>query len=222
MDWNAPSGDLGYTPRASYTYHSSRPASADDWLSNRSSCGCGHAGHELRRRRVMHPTTALSTRTFGFLLEGNWVTEGEPLEVHSSYDGSLVATTFRPTREHLETAIRAAVRAFEVTRKMQAYERQSVLWATAELVAQHRERLARTVAQEAAKPIKTARAEIERCVFTFKVAAEESVRIYGEYLPLDLQAATAGRWAIVRRFPLGPIASISPFNFPVNLVAHKW
>jgi acyl-CoA reductase-like NAD-dependent aldehyde dehydrogenase len=170
----------------------------------------------------MPPTTALSTKAFGFLLDGKWVTDGEPLEVHSPYDGSLVATTFRPTREHLETAIGAAVRAFEVTRKMQAYERQSVLWAMAELVGQHRERLARTVAQEAAKPIKTARAEIERCVFTFKVAAEESVRIYGEYLPLDLQAATAGRWAIVRRFPLGPIASISPFNFPVNLVAHKW
>jgi glyceraldehyde-3-phosphate dehydrogenase (NADP+) len=63
---------------------------------------------------------------------------------------------------------------------------------------------------------------VDRAIFTFRLAAEESTRIYGEWLPLDLQAATAGRWAIVRRFPLGPIASITPFNFPVNLVAHKW
>ncbi|HLW79996.1 MAG TPA: aldehyde dehydrogenase family protein, partial [Terriglobia bacterium] len=68
----------------------------------------------------------------------------------------------------------------------------------------------------------TARAEVERAIFTFTVAAGESVRIQGDWLPLDLQASTAGRWAIVRRFPLGPIASISPFNFPLNLVAHKW
>ena len=62
---------------------------------------------------------------------------------------------------------------------------------------------------------------MERAVFTFNVAAEESVRIYGEYLPLDWQEYTAGRWGIVRRYPLGPIAGITPFNFPLNLVAHK-
>src|SRR6266496_1717369 len=63
--------------------------------------------------------------------------------------------------------------------------------------------------------------EVERAVFTFTVAAEESTRIYGEYLPLDWQEFTAGRWGIVRRFPLGPLAGITPFNFPLNLVAHK-
>ena len=77
------------------------------------------------------------------------------------------------------------------------------------------------MAQEAGKPIKAARTEVERAIFTFTVAAEESTRIYGEYLPLDWQEFTAGRWGIVRRFPLGPIAGITPFNFPLNLVAHK-
>ena len=77
------------------------------------------------------------------------------------------------------------------------------------------------MAQEAGKPIKAARTEVERAIFTFNVAAEESTRIYGEYLPLDWQEFTAGRWGIVRRFPLGPIAGITPFNFPLNLVAHK-
>src|SRR5207245_9949615 len=84
-----------------------------------------------------------------------------------------------------------------------------------------KQEFSRTLAQEAGKPIKAARAEVERAVFTFTVAAEESTRIYGEYLPLDWQEFTAGRWGIVRRFPLGPLAGITPFNFPLNLVAHK-
>jgi glyceraldehyde-3-phosphate dehydrogenase (NADP+) len=75
--------------------------------------------------------------------------------------------------------------------------------------------------QEAGKPIKAARTEVDRAIFTFTVAAEESTRIYGEYLPLDWQEYTAGRWGIVKRFPLGPIAGITPFNFPLNLVVHK-
>src|SRR6201998_3273643 len=74
---------------------------------------------------------------------------------------------------------------------------------------------------EAGKPIRAARTEAERAIFTFNVAAEESTRIYGEVLPLDWQEFTAGRWGMVRRFPLGPIAGITPFNFPLNLVAHK-
>ena len=89
------------------------------------------------------------------------------------------------------------------------------------IIAERREEMARTIALEAGKPIKTARAEVDRAALTFSIAAEESTRIYGEYLPLDLQAATAGRWALVRRFPIGPIAAITPFNFPMNLSAHK-
>src|SRR6267154_1209372 len=86
---------------------------------------------------------------------------------------------------------------------------------------ERKEEFARTLAQEAGKPIRAARIEVERAVFTFNVAAEESTRIYGEYIPLDWQEYTAGRWGIVRRFPLGPVAGITPFNFPINLVAHK-
>jgi glyceraldehyde-3-phosphate dehydrogenase (NADP+) len=88
-------------------------------------------------------------------------------------------------------------------------------------IAERKQEFARTLAQEAGKPIKAARTEVERAIFTFTVAAEESTRGYGEYLPLDWQEFTAGRWGIVKRFPLGPIAGITPFNFPVNLVAHK-
>jgi len=92
-------------------------------------------------------------------------------------------------------------------------------------IAQHissrKEEFARTMVQEAGKPLKAARTEVERAVFTFTIAAEETTRIPGEYLSLDWQQFTSGRWGIVRRFPLGPIAGITPFNFPLNLVAHK-
>ncbi len=84
-----------------------------------------------------------------------------------------------------------------------------------------REEFARTICQEAGKPIRTARIEVDRAINTFQIAAEESTRIYGEYIPLDTLESTAGRWGLVRRFPLGPVFAITPFNFPLNLVAHK-
>jgi glyceraldehyde-3-phosphate dehydrogenase (NADP+) len=96
-----------------------------------------------------------------------------------------------------------------------------VLRRVAQSIIERKEEFARTMTLEAGKPIKASRTEVERAAFTFNVAAEESTRIYGEYLPLDWQEFTAGRWGIVRRFPLGPIAGITPFNFPLNLVAHK-
>ncbi|MCL5289294.1 MAG: aldehyde dehydrogenase family protein [Acidobacteria bacterium] len=158
----------------------------------------------------------------GFLLDGQWLTEGEPFEIHAPHDGSVVGAACRATRAHLDAAIAAAAKAFDLTRRMPAFERQRILQAVASACTVRREELSRVLALEAGKPIKSARAEVDRAIFTFSLAAEESTRITGEWLPLDLQAATAGRWAIVRRFPIGPIASITPFNFPVNLVAHKW
>jgi len=124
-------------------------------------------------------------------------------------------------REHADAAIAAAVKAFGTTRRLPAFERQRVLRRISAQIAERKEEFSRTLAQEAGKPIKAARTEVERSIFTFNVAAEESVRIYGEFLPLDWQEFTAGRWGIVRRYPLGPIAGITPFNFPLNLVAHK-
>jgi acyl-CoA reductase-like NAD-dependent aldehyde dehydrogenase len=169
----------------------------------------------------MATATKTPAKTWGFLLDGKWLTEGEAFEVHSPYDGSLVGTGYRATASHAESAVRAAQRAFETTRKMSAYERQRVLRAISEGIRARQEDFVRLMALEAGKPIKTARAEVERAVFTFAVAAEEATRIGGEWLPLDWQASTAGRAAIVRRFSLGPILAITPFNFPLNLVAHK-
>src|SRR5262252_6204980 len=169
----------------------------------------------------MSQLTATPVITRGFFLDGKWIEEGELVEVRSPYDQTVIAQVFQGTLEHADAAIRAAVKAFGTTRRLPAFERQRVLRRVAESLAERKQEFARTIAQEAGKPIKAARTEVERAVFTFTVAAEESTRIYGEYLPLDWQEFTAGRWAITRRFPLGPIAGITPFNFPLNLVAHK-
>jgi acyl-CoA reductase-like NAD-dependent aldehyde dehydrogenase len=169
----------------------------------------------------MAEMTMASVATHGFLVDGRWLEEGDLVEVRAPYDGAVVGRVFQGTKRHAELAIAAAVKAFGTTRRLPAFERQRVLRRVAEGITKRKEEFARTMAQEAGKPIKAARTEVGRAIFTFTVAAEESTRIYGEYLPLDWQEFTAGRWGIVRRFPLGPIAGITPFNFPLNLVAHK-
>jgi acyl-CoA reductase-like NAD-dependent aldehyde dehydrogenase len=169
----------------------------------------------------MAQMTATAVGTQGFFVDGKWIEEGDPVEIRAPYDGSVIASVFQGRREHAEAAIASAVKAFGTTRRLPAFERQRVLRRVSESLSGRKQEFARTMAQEAGKPIKAARTEVERAIFTFNVAAEESTRISGEYLPLDWQEYTAGRWGIVRRFPLGPIAGITPFNFPLNLVAHK-
>ncbi len=163
----------------------------------------------------------ITNTVFPFYVDRRWVSDGERIEIRSPGTGEVVGTTFRADSAALEAAIAAAVRAFEITRKMGGFERQRVLREIAAGITAGREELARTLALEAGKPIKAARVEVERAAFTFAVAAEEATRVGGEYLPLDWQSSTAGRWGIVRRFAVGPIAAITPFNFPINLVAHK-
>jgi glyceraldehyde-3-phosphate dehydrogenase (NADP+) len=167
-------------------------------------------------------STSLTTSfDFGFLVDGKWRTSGDRIEILSPGTGQVVGSTYRATAADAEQAIASATRAFKKTRKMGGFERQIVLQGISAGIQKNREELARIMALEAGKPLKASRVEVDRAVFTFAVAAEEAVRIGGEYLPLDWQASTAGRWGIVRRFPLGPIAAITPFNFPINLVAHK-
>jgi acyl-CoA reductase-like NAD-dependent aldehyde dehydrogenase len=169
----------------------------------------------------MAQITATPVSTQGFFVDGRWWEEGDPVEIRAPYDGGVMGSVFQGRREHAEAAVAAAVKAFGTTRRLPAFERQRVLRRVAENISERKQEFARTMAREAGKPIKAARIEVERAIFTFNVAAEESTRIYGEYLPLDWQEFTAGRWGIVRRFPLGPVAGITPFNFPLNLVAHK-
>src|SRR6266542_3384627 len=168
----------------------------------------------------MAEMTIAPVATHGFFVDGRWQEDGEVVEIRAPYDGSLIARVTQGRKQHAAAAIAAAVKAFGTTRRLPAFERQRVLRRISASIAERKDEFARTLALEAGKPIKAARSEVERAIFTFNVAAEESTRIYGEYIPLDWQEYTAGRWGIVRRFPLGPVAGITPFNFPLNLVAH--
>jgi acyl-CoA reductase-like NAD-dependent aldehyde dehydrogenase len=158
----------------------------------------------------------------GFLLDGQWVCEGRCVEVRRPAQGHVVGRVWWATAEHLQHAIEAAVRTFAQTRRMPSWERRAILERVADRVAATRDDWARLIALEAGKPLKAARIEVERAVLTWRVAAEEAPRIGGEWLSLDWMPSAAGRWGIVRRFPVGPLGAITPFNFPLNLVTHKW
>ena len=166
-------------------------------------------------------TTTTAPLELSPVVGGRSVPTGSTYEVRSPYDDALVAVIHRAGPAEIEAAIAGAVRAFQVTRKLPAWKRAEVLGRIADGIEAAKEDFARTIALEAGKPIKTARLEAERAAFTFRVAAEETKRIHGELLQLDWLPGTEGRTGQVRRVPLGPIAGISPFNFPLNLVAHK-
>ncbi len=154
-------------------------------------------------------------------LAGEWVESDDPLDVINPYNGEVIGTTFQASREQLEIAITAAQAAFPILRAMPTYDRANILKALAAKLKSCRDDVARMIALEAGKPIRDAEVEADRVVFTVETAAEEAKRIGGEVIPLDLLPTSKGRFGIVRRFPIGPIAGISPFNFPLNLALHK-
>lgn len=158
---------------------------------------------------------------YPFYLAGRPVHEGEPLTVYNKYTGEASCSVPLATPEILDQAIAAASAAAEPMRRMTRYERQEVL---NHCVARFRERadeLAQILCIEAGKPIKDARGEVERLIDTFRIAAEETPRLYGETLPLDISPRGRGYRGMTQRVPIGPCAFISPFNFPLNLTAHK-
>ena len=143
------------------------------------------------------------------------------LVVTNKYTLELATRVARADEQTIERAIAAAVAAFEQTRKMPSYQRQAILCHVVRRVEERHEELSRALAIEAGKPIRDARAEVARLADTFGIAAQEAVRITGEYLPLDISPRAEGYESICRRFPIGPCSFITPFNFPMNLVAHK-
>ena len=166
-------------------------------------------------------TTQVSAPSVPIYLAGEFVEAGTPLEVRNPATGDLVATTWQAGPDELERATAAAVAGFEQTRRLASFERRDALQHVAEAIARDADELADLLTRESGKPIRDARAEVARGSLTFRTAAEEALRISGEWLPLDWTAANRGRSGIVRRYPIGPVAGISPFNFPLNLAAHK-
>jgi glyceraldehyde-3-phosphate dehydrogenase (NADP+) len=141
--------------------------------------------------------------------------------IRAPHDGSEVGVVTLAGPAEVRAALDANVRAAAACRDLPAYQRAAALRAVADGLVAARAELARTLALEAGKPITQAGLEIDRAVFVFRDAAEEATRIEGDVLPADAMAAGAGRIALTRRFPLAPIAAITPFNFPVLLAAHK-
>ncbi len=158
---------------------------------------------------------------FKFYCGGEWRSSDKVLEITNPFNGDVVGTTSFATKDDLEHATKSAVAAFEKTRKMQSYERAAVLQQLADGLARREDEFVELMTKEAGKPIKDSRVEVQRGVFTLQTAVEEARRIGGETIPLDLMASSAGRFGFTRRFPIGPIAGISPFNFPLNLALHK-
>jgi acyl-CoA reductase-like NAD-dependent aldehyde dehydrogenase len=154
------------------------------------------------------------------LLAGDWVENGEWAEVESPYDGSLVGRVAIGDEATAKHAIEAAHEAFR-TVEFPQHDRAAVLDRAAELAGERVEDLARTIAEEAGKPLKTARIEAERCVGTLTFSATEARKLTGGTVPMDASAAGAGKLGVMLRVPYGVVGAISPFNFPLNLVAHK-
>lgn len=166
--------------------------------------------------------TVVGTKPHPIFLAGRWVESPDVLTVANPANASEPAgATYNATPEQYEEAVEAAVAAFEVTRKLPAYERGRILRDISAGIKARREELGRLIALEAGKPIRDALVEVDRAVLTFRLGAEEAERMTGELIPLDLLPSSKDRVGITRRFPIGPIAAISPFNFPLNLAAHK-
>ena len=157
----------------------------------------------------------------GLLIGGESVTTGRIAEVRSPFDGALVGSVCLAGADEIERAIGSGLDACRAMRWMPRHARRAILRGIAEGLRTGREGFACTIALEAGKPIVQARGEVDRAVVTFELAADEAMRLGGELLPLDLEPRAEGYLATVHRMPLGLIAGISPFNFPLNLVAHK-
>jgi glyceraldehyde-3-phosphate dehydrogenase (NADP+) len=155
------------------------------------------------------------------LLNGEWVDRAEHNEVRDPQNNSLVDTVPRARVEDMRRAIDAAVVGFERARQMPTHQRMVILHRAAKIIEQKHESLARTIAREGIKTIREARKEVTRCIDTLRLSAEEARRITGETIPFDQMPGSEGRLGYYTREPIGIVGAITPFNDPLNLVAHK-
>ena len=151
-----------------------------------------------------------------WLAQGN----GEHLTVVDKFNGEVISKLPMATEAQMEDAIAASAEAFDEMKTWSAGKRAEKLWALRNKIEEHAEALAQLIMKEAGKPISYARNEIARCITTVETAATEVVRFTGEMVPLDFGAGE-GKTAFTKRYPMGPVACITPFNFPLNLVLHK-
>jgi acyl-CoA reductase-like NAD-dependent aldehyde dehydrogenase len=149
------------------------------------------------------------------------IEDGPRHPVRDPWTGQEIGSVVLADEARAEEAIAASVRAFERLRVRTSYERKTILARVAAEIETQQERFAELIARESGKPISQSRVEVARGVSTFQIASEEATRIGGEAMPLDITATTRGYSGTWVRVPAGPVLAIAPFNFPLNLVAHK-
>ena len=155
------------------------------------------------------------------LIGDEWVDKGEKIDVRNPYDDDLIDTVPAGDTADVEAAFLAAEEGFEINRNLPVHQRISILYKTAEIIKDRQEEFAKTIASEGSKTIKEARKEASRCVDTIMISAEEARRVVGETIPFDSREGSENRLGYYYRFPIGIIVAITPFNDPLNLVAHK-
>jgi acyl-CoA reductase-like NAD-dependent aldehyde dehydrogenase len=161
-------------------------------------------------------TTAAERR---LLLDGEWIDTGEWVEVVSPYDGSTVARVAKAGAPEARAALDAAERAMR--EPLPAHKRAEILVRVAGALGKRADEAARLITAEAGKPLKAARVEVARAMSTYTMAAVEARKLTGTMIPMDASQAGEGKLAFTQRLPIGIVGAISPFNFPLNLVAHK-
>jgi hypothetical protein len=158
---------------------------------------------------------------YPFYLANKALAPNHDLAVRNKYSGEIAAYVAQANAEHIDQAIDAAVRAQPAMAALSADQRAAILHACVAQFQRRHAQFADILCQEAGKPIQDARGEVDRLIETFRIAAEEATRINGEYLSLDNSARTRGYRGITQHVPIGPCSFITPFNFPLNLAAHK-
>jgi len=162
---------------------------------------------------------AVTVQERKLLLDGEWIETGDWQDVNSPYSGETVARVARAGAEHARKALDAAEHA--MSSPLPAHERAAILDRVAALLKERHDEVAQTISAEAGKPLKAARVEAERAVSTYTMAAIEARRLAGDVVPMDASPAGVGKVAYTMRVPIGIVGAITPFNFPLNLVAHK-
>jgi len=160
-------------------------------------------------------------KEFKLYLAGKFVTTNTELEVHNPYKERAFAKTYLAGKQELETAIEAAQKVEKTMRDLPSFERYEILMQIAQGLKDNLDEIAQILSAESGKPMRYAKGEIMRSIQTFTVAAEEAKRLPGEVISLDWTPAGKGKQGVVRYFPVGLVAGISPFNFPMNLAVHK-
>ncbi|HEV8608700.1 MAG TPA: aldehyde dehydrogenase family protein [Thermoanaerobaculia bacterium] len=163
----------------------------------------------------------MSPRDLPLRIGGEEVTTGQWIDVRSPWSGELLARAAKAGPPEIERAIAAAADGFEETRALPAYRRAEILRRLRDELEARRGELVATIVGEAGKPVRYATAEVERGLTTVRLASEEATRLEGEVVPVDIEPRGEGAFCAVRRFPVGPVTAITPFNFPLNLALHK-